>query len=275
MAAGSDPDLNIDSETAAIEELRHFRTAGGRALVEMTTRDYARDLQALRRISQASGVHVIAATGFNKGAHCDALVEGRSIGELADEMIREVQEGVEGIRAGVIKAGSSKDRITPNEEKVFRAAARAQRETGAPISTHTEAGTMALEQVRLLTSEGVAPERILIGHMDRKLDWDYHLAVANTGVTLGYDQFSKEKYYPDSLRVEMVCRMVKAGFGKQLALSGDMARRSYWTSYGGGPGLTFILWRILPWLREAGLTQEDIDELLLHTPRRLLQFEAR
>lgn len=276
LKEGSDPDLTLDSEAAAIKELRLFHLAGGRAVVEMSPRDYGRNGPALKRISEASDVHVITVTGFIKGSSADPLVEGLSINQIADEMIRDVCDGVDGtsIKAGIIKGGSSKDKITPNEEKIFRAAARAQKETGACISTHTEAGTMALEQVALLKSEGVPAERILIGHMDRKMDFDYHLAVAHTGVVLGYDQFSKEKYYPDSLRVEFITKMVKQGFRSQLALSGDLARKSYFTSYGGGPGYTFLLWRILPWLREDGLTPDDIHAVMVATPQRLLSIEG-
>lgn len=133
---------------------------------------------------------------------------------------------------------------------------------------------MALEQVNLLRSEGVPPQRILIGHTDRQLDWDYHVAIAQTGVTLGYDQFSKEKYFPDSQRVEFIARMTQAGYGAQIAISGDLARRSDLTGYGGGPGYTFILWRILPWLRKAGLSAEDIHTLMVDTPKRLLSFDG-
>ena len=170
-------------------------------------------------------------------------------------------EGVDGtdIKAGVIKAASSLNTITANEEKVFRAAARAHHMTGAAISTHTEVGTMGLEQIQLLISEGVEPERIIIGHVDRKLEWDYHLTLWKTGVTLSYDQISKEKYAPDSQRVEFILRAVNAGFGKQIVLSGDLARKSYWPSYGtgGGPGLTYILWRFIPWLRSEGLERRS------------------
>jgi 5-phospho-D-xylono-1,4-lactonase len=272
----TDPDLRLDSEAAAARELTLFRLAGGQSLVEMSPCDYNRSPLALRRLSEATDVHVISVTGFIKGSSADPFVEGKSVNELADAMIRDVQEGIDGtgIRAGLIKAGSSLNKITPNEEKMFRAAACAQRETGAMISTHTEAGTMALEQVELLRSEGVPPERILIGHMDRRLEWDYHVEVAKTGVTLGYDQFSKEKYFPDSLRVDFIARMIKAGYGAQIAVSGDLARRSDLTSYGGGPGYTFILWRILPWLRKQGLTGDDIHTLMVETPRRLLAFDA-
>lgn len=272
----ADIDLRLDSEAAAATELHHFRIAGGHAVVEMSPTDYNRNPLALRRLAEATGIHIITITGFIKGASADSLVADKSIQQLADEMIRDVSDsiGQTGIRAGLIKAGSSLDKITPNEEKVFRAAAIAHRETGASISTHTEAGTMALEQIALLRSEGVAPEQILIGHTDRKLDWDYHLAIANTGVTLGYDQFSKEKYYPDSLRCDFIVRMIRAGFGKQIAISGDLARRSDLTGYGGGPGYTFILWRILPWLNKKGASTDDIQQIMIHTPRRVLAFHG-
>jgi phosphotriesterase-related protein len=164
--------------------------------------------------------------------------------------------------------------ITPNEEKVFRAAARAHRLTGAPITTHTEVGTMGLEQIQLLLSEGVAPQRIVIGHVDRQLDWDYHTQMLRAGVTLGYDQISKEKYAPDSQRAEFIVRLVQEGFGKQIVLGGDLARKSYWPSYGtgGGPGLTYILWRFVPWLRSEGVSEDAIQDLLVHNPARVMSI---
>lgn len=271
----TDDDLRMNSEAAAIRELTHFRTAGGHGLVEMTTVDYGRQHEGLRRVAEATDTAIICPTGYIKDVSLRPFVEDRSINEIADWMISEIEAGIEGtaIRAGVIKAGSSRDQITDAEEKVFRAAARAHRETGAPISTHTEAGTMGLEQVELLKSEGVAPERILIGHCDRKMDLEYHIELAQTGTILGYDQISKEKYYPDRLRVEFIRELVEKGFERQIILSGDMARKSYWTSYGGGPGLTFVLWRFVPWLHEAGVSRAATTAMLIDTPRRLLNIE--
>ena len=275
LLAGEDPDFVLDSEAAAIRELRYFMEAGGRSVVEMSPVDYGRDVQALRRISEASGVQIVTVAGYIKGKSADALVRDLNVTQIADSLIRDVSEGIDGtgIRAGVLKAGTSLNRITPNEEKIIEAVALAQRETGALISTHTEAGTLALEQVERFTALGVPVERLLIGHLDRNLNWDYHLALANTGVTFGYDQFGKEKYAPDFQRIDFVVRMVQAGFRDQLALSMDTARRSGFTSYGGGPGFTFLWWRIVPWLRESGLTSEDIEAIFVRTPARLLAFE--
>jgi phosphotriesterase-related protein len=272
----ADQDLCLDSEQAAMTELGHFYAAEGRAIVDMTPRDYGRMPGALRRLSGASGVAIICVTGWHKEKFSLSWVSARSIDDLANEMIREIETGIDdtGIRAGLIKAASSLNQITPAEEKVFRAAALAHRKTCAPISTHTEVGTMACEQIELLRSEGVDPRHLIIGHTDRNLDWDYHVGLLQTGVTLIYDQLSKEKYQPDSQRVEFILRLVKAGFGKQLMLSGDLARKSYWPSYGnwGGPGLTYILWRFVPWLHSEGLADSAIDDMLVHTPARVLQL---
>lgn len=272
----TDRDFTMDSEEEAVAELGHLRAASGRALVEMTTRDYGRDALGLRRVSEASGVQIICAAGWQKERFSREAIGGRSINDLADEIIREVCEGIDGgpVRAGVIKASSSLNAITPGEEKALRAAARAQRETGALISTHTEAGTMAREQVALLRSEGVDPSRILIGHLDRRMDYEYHLELVQSGVAIGYDQIGKEKYAPDAQRIEFVLRLAEAGYAAQIALSGDMARRSAWPSYGGwgGPGLTHIPWRFAPWLRERGMAEETLTQLLVQTPARLLSI---
>jgi phosphotriesterase-related protein len=277
----ADRDLEMDSEAAAIQELTWFKQAGGRALVDMTPADYGRNAAGLRRVSEATGIHLVCVTGHHKEVFSAAWVQDKTIDQLADRFARDVTDGVDGmpntagtIKAGAIKAASSLNQITPNEEKIFRAAARAHHLTSAPITTHTEAGTMGLEQVELLRSEGVAPQHIIIGHVDRKLDWDYHVQMARTGVFLSYDQISKEKYVPDSERVEFILRLVKEGYGRQIVLGGDLGRKSYWPSYGtgGGPGLTYILWRFVPWLRSEGLSESAIQDLLVHNPARALSI---
>jgi predicted metal-dependent phosphotriesterase family hydrolase len=265
-----DPDLRLDSVENAIQELNLFRTAGGKTIVEMTTVDVGRAPKELLFVSEATGVHIIAATGYNKDKYCAPFVAEKSVDEIASGMIRELTEGIEDteIKAGVIKASTSMDKITPYEEKVFQAAIETHLRTGAPISTHTEAGTYALEQIDLLTSAGVKPEHIVIGHLDRKLDPTYQNAIAQTGVFMGFDQISKEKYYPDLQRIESIKRLMDSGHIHQILLSGDWARKSYWPSYGCGygPGLTYILWRFVPWMLEEGISHDAITAMLVHNP---------
>jgi predicted metal-dependent phosphotriesterase family hydrolase len=274
-----EPELNLqfDSLPAASQELDWFKGAGGQAILEMSTPDFGRNADGLRRLSETTGIHIVAVTGFNKEIYSKPWLEKNSVKELADLFVKEVNQGMDGIdiRAGAIKAASSLNAISPLTRKMFRAAARAHHATGAPITTHTEAGTMAMEQVELLTSEGVSPSHVIIGHLDRNLDWEIHRKIAQTGVYLGFDQIGKEKYYPDSLRIEFILRLVAEGHGKQILLSGDQAKRSCWPSYdtGGGPGLTYILWRFLPWLREKGLAEEAVQDLVIHNPARALAIE--
>jgi predicted metal-dependent phosphotriesterase family hydrolase len=267
-----DPDLALDSVEAAIQELKTFKLAGGQAVVEMTTIELGRDSQAMQTISKKTGIHVIAATGYNKSKFCEGVVAEKSVDDITAEMVQDLTSGMDGtdIKAGLIKASSSKDGMTPGESKVFQATIQAYHQTGAPISTHTEAGTYAIEQVEMLLAGGVPPDKIVIGHLDRKLDWDYHQQIAAAGVYLGYDQISKEKYFPDAERIRFIQLMIQNGYGHQILLSGDWARKSYWPSYGfgNGPGLTYILWRFVPWMLQEGVEREAVQAMLISNPAR-------
>ena len=269
-------DLMLDNEEAAHCELRWFQQAGGQALVEMSTEDYGRNALGLRRLAERTGVHIVCATGFNKDVFSERIGGHETVDSLAARFTREIQHGIEdtGVQAGVIKGSSTLNAISKHAEKVFMAVAQAHHTTGAPISTHTEAGTMAVAQIELLEREGVDAQHVILGHLDRKLDWPYIAEVAATGAYFSFDQISKEKYYPDRTRIEFILRLVDKGHGKQLLLAGDLAKRSYWPGYrsGGGPGFTYILWRFVPWLREAGLSDNNIQDLLIHNPARVLAF---
>jgi phosphotriesterase-related protein len=263
----TDEDFLLDSEAKAASELHALKKAGANALLEMSPRDYGRNPHGLARLSRATGVHIIMVTGWMKERIFAPYVAGRGQDDLAQEMIHELSVGVGGIKAGAIKAGSSLDEITEAEALVMRSAAQASLATGALITTHTEAGTMGLEQIELFTQAGVSPERLLIGHADRKLDFAYHLAMVKTGATIGYDQIGKTKYYPDEERLAMLLRLAEAGYAHRIALSTDFARRSNWPSYGGSPGTASLLTHFIPLLEKAGL---DSTLFLEETPRRLL-----
>lgn len=259
----------------AQRELELFAAAGGRSIIEMTTVDYGRDAAVLATISAASGVHVIAATGYNKGKFADRISSTRTTEAIAAWMVEEVRRGIAGstAKAGLIKASSSLDGPGQHERRVFAAAAAAHRATNAPISTHTEQGTWAIGQVQLLGEHGVPANRILLGHLDLKPDLVYLREVAATGAFLGFDQFAKAKYLPDADRIALVVALVADGHGHQIMLSGDMARRSYHQAYGGGPGFAHIPATIVPALRSAGLSPTDIAALTVGNPRRFLAFD--
>jgi phosphotriesterase-related protein len=248
--------------------------SGGKTLVEWSTLDYGRDATALWRLSCQTGIIVIAATGYLRGEYCASLVADKTINQLVDIMVREIRDGIErmDIRPGVIKAGSGLNSIDATEEKILRAAARAHRETRAPIGTHTSGGTMGLEQLNILLEEGAEADKILIGHLDRNLDWDYHLRIAKTGAYLGYDNVGKEEFAQDRTRITFIKRLIQQGLGNHILLGCDLARKSYWPSYGGGPGFTYLLWRFVPWMRREGISAEHIEKMLVTNPARFLRF---
>jgi predicted metal-dependent phosphotriesterase family hydrolase len=263
-AARFGEDLRLDDEDRAAEELERFRAAGGGALVEVTTPEFGRDLEALRRLAERTGVHVVACTGHVSEEYWRGVLDLdiRSEPELVEEYVADLADG-----AGIIKAGTSHGGATATEEKLLRAAAGAQREIGAPITTHTTAGTGALEQTDVLADVGADLSHVCIGHLDRLLDEALHLELARRGVFLGYDCISKEQYAPDADRVRLIVRLVEEGHGGQVLLSGDLARRSYLEAWGGTPGYRYILERFVPLLREAGV---DDRALLVDNPARFL-----
>jgi phosphotriesterase-related protein len=271
----ADPDLVLDDIGNAIAELEGYALTGGRAIVDMTTADYGRDVVEILWVAQRVPVHLVLATGHHKQQHAAPLLGEQSTEEIAARNIRELTEGIDGTsaRAGVIKAGTSLNEITALEERVLRAAARAHLATGASISTHTERGTMSLEQLAILRDEGVDPSRVIVGHLDFALDEPYLRRILETGAFVSFDQWSKTIYAPDEARAAMVNRLVDAGYAEQLLISGDLARKSYWLSYGGGPGFVYFLEQVPLVLMEAGLSAPTVRQVLVENPARALTIQ--
>jgi len=270
-----DRDLELTDYEASVSELWRFKHAGGNALVDATTLDYGRNASQLKRMSLETNVHVIATTGFNKYIYFPQWVNSLTIKEITQKLVRDVTQGMDGTeaKAGFLKAGSWNQLIHPLEEKVTRAVARAQLETGAPIWLHTEAGTMGLELLDILAEEGVDLSKVAVGHSDRNADPYYHLKLAERGAFVQFDGTSKIKYYPDSTRVMLIKNMLEHDFGKQLLISGDMGRKAYLHAYGGGPGFEYILKKFIPRLLEEGIKKEEIDTIFIQNPANwLAQF---
>jgi predicted metal-dependent phosphotriesterase family hydrolase len=268
------PDLVLDDEEKAVAELAAFRAAGGRTLVEVTTPEFGRNPRGLRRLAERTEINVVATAGHVSEEYWRGVLDldERSEAELAEELVHDVEEGMDGsgVRAGLLKVGTSEGAATSTERKIIRAAAAAQRETAVAITTHTTAGTAALEQVELLDAAGADLTRVCIGHLDRRLVWAEHVELARRGVFLGYDCISKEQYQPDAERVRFILRLVEEGFGGHICLSGDLARRRYLEAWGGAPGYRYVLEQFLPRLRAAGLAGADVRRLVVDNPARLL-----
>jgi len=262
----------LDDPEIAIEELRPFKEAGGRSLVDLTSEGLRRDPLALRHISEESDVHVIMGGGWYRQPFYPEYINTQPTNALADYLVKEIEDGVEdtGIRPGVLgEVGTEKDRFTPAMERVFRAIARAHRRTGLPIFTHTSAGTLGEEQLDLLEEEKVDLRRVVIGHADGKMNHNYHAALARRGAYVGFDRIGRPLIGPDHRHVSAIMDMAKAGLLEHVLISQNVTKKSN-LHYFGGEGYDYVLTVFVPQLKEAGLADEQINTLLVDNPRRVL-----
>ncbi|MBY6414639.1 phosphotriesterase [Rhodococcus sp. BP-252] len=269
-ATNEDSDMVLDNVDNAVSELGDFEAVGGGALIEMTTADYGRNAAKLLAAASRSDVHVVSASGYQKGVYYPDSVEADSVDDVAQRFIDDVTVGVDGtdLRAGVIKYGTCRtDRIRDDEKKVQRAVSRAHLATGAPISTHCQAGKLGTVQVAGFEEHGVDPDRVLIGHVDRNLDYDYVRELASTGVWIGFDHWTKPKYPSDDIRISFVERLFDDGFTKVM-VSGDLGRPSYQPSYGGTPGFAGLTRRV-----QARMNDKLIHQLFVVNPAQFFAFE--
>ena len=265
-----DRDLEVSDYEGSVAELKLFKSVGGQTLVEASTLDYGRNLSLLKKMSEETGVHVIATTGFNKHIYYPNWVEEKSTEEISDILADDILEGRDGIRAGFIKIGTYYNMIHPLEEKTAVAAAQAQKRCGAPIWGHTEAGTMGMELLDILARENVDFSTVALGHLDRNPDEYYLLKLADRGIYIQFDGPGKVKYYPDSIRVALIKSLISLGYADQLLISGDMGRASYLEGYGGGPGFRYIKTKFIPRLLDEGVDEDVIHKIFVENPKRWL-----
>ena len=266
------PGDHYDDVERAIEEARTLVAAGGRALVDWTPIGLGRDPEGLLRISEATDLHVIAATGVHRDAHYlphDPL-RSQPIEALTERFVADITGG--GVRSGVIKIGASYHRLQPLELTAFEAAAEAHRRTGVPVCVHTEHGTMGLGIVERLRELGVPPQSVVLAHLDRNPDPGEHTEIGTTGAWLQFDGPGRAKYWPDSTVLQLIADLAERGLGHQLLLGGDTGRRSMMRAYGGGPGLDYLFARFKPRL-ERELGRELSQQIFVDNPARALAFE--
>lgn len=276
--------LLIDDYQRTRNEVADFCEAGGDTLVDLQPLGGGRHAELLERVSRETGVTVVAATGQHKPMFYPdgAWPMGESAGELAGLFVSEIREGMyayhpseplsrrTSIRAGVIKVATGEEGLNEPCRLVFEAAALAHGDTGAPVITHTELGACGAEQAVFLIERGVAPEHIVIGHMDRRADLEENLRVARTGVFLAYDTIARHMYHSDDEEIALIRSMVERGFGGRLLLGMDVTRDRM-LAYGGEPGLAHLARRFAARLREQ-VGERETEAMLRDNPGRALSF---
>jgi phosphotriesterase-related protein len=276
-----------------VEALLKLKELGVKTYVDATASDQGRQPEMYKEISEKTGVNIICSTGYyyeEEGGSAYWTFRS-SLGDISDELyelfLTEVTKGIRdtGIKAGVIKVGSSKGEITEYEKKMFIAAARVQKETGVPIITHTTEGTMGPEQAKLLIEAGADPKRIQIGHMCDSLDMDYQVETLKQGVYVSWDRMGLQGLAGcpmDEQRYEVLAELIKMGYANQLMISHD-----YIITWLGRPLSipeqalplianwypTHLFQNVIPALKQRGVTDDQINTIIKTNPMRLFLGE--
>ncbi|MET6594366.1 phosphotriesterase-related protein [Citrobacter portucalensis] len=266
-------DCRLDQYDLICQEMKDLRALGVSNIIEMTNRYMGRNPQFMLDLMRETGINVVACTGYYQDAFFPEHVAARSVEQLAQEMVDEIVIGIDGteLKAGIIaEIGSSEGVITPLEEKVFIAAARAHIETGRPFSTHTSFSTMGVEQLVLLQAHGVDLSRVTVGHCDLKDNLDNILRMIDLGAYVQFDTIGKNNYYPDEKRIGMLHELRNRGLLNRVMLSMDITRRSHLKANGGN-GYDYLLTTFIPQLRQSGFSQADVDTMLRDNPSQFFQ----
>jgi phosphotriesterase-related protein len=283
--ASNRDNLVLDDEAIAIQEALRFRRAGGQTIVDCTLPGLGRDPRVLRRIAQASGLHIVMGTGYYVAATHPPRVAEMSEDELCRHMLREVRQGDmdSGVRAGIIGEIGCSWPLDPEEVRVLRAAGVAQRELGCGLSIHPGRHSDAPRQiVEVLRPSGVDLTRVVIGHIERTVrNLDGLKELLDAGCFVEYDLFGTESTanFPyrsnhidipsDAQRIDQIATLVTAGYQTQILISHDVCTK-HRTRHFGGVGYDHILRDVVPWMRERGFEEATVRALMVENPRRAL-----
>lgn len=281
-SATNEPFDRAEAARICVDRIEELKALGYRSMIDPCPSDLGRDIELMVEVAEATGFHIICATGLYKeheGGHAHWAFRARYedvAAVMADLFIGELIDGVgsTGVRPGLIKVGTGLGAMTDHESAVFTAAATAAAATGAPITTHTEDGTLGDVQQQVLIKAGVDAHRIVIGHSCGSTDPDYHRRIAADGSYLGFDRFGIPTVSDDD-RAASLARLVAGGAGDRIVVSHD----NVWC-WKGNPwpiGLRahiadlFIPTRfdteIIPKLRELGVDDPAIERLTHDNPR--------
>jgi phosphotriesterase-related protein len=260
------------SVAKAVDKLKEAKDAGIQSIVDVTTFDVGRDVRIGEEVSRRAGVHIVACTGqhmFAPESH-----HRRSVEEIAELFIKEIEHGIEDtdIKAGIIKVAARSGTLTQVEVNVFKAAARACKATGVPVTTHTNSRQRGGEtQAAIFEEEGLSPTRVVLGHSNDTDDMSYLVGLAKRGYTLGMDHAfwgtAPGATLPWQRRVECVKELVAAGFGRQLFLSNDWVFGDAERDKINPDGLLYTTRNTMPYLRRIGVTGQAIRDMVVENPK--------
>ena len=276
-----------DRVADAVGRLNALKAVGIDTILDPTALGLGRYIPRIARVAEQTDLNIVVATGlytFNELEHYWGRRTPGSGTNGSDPMVnlfvKDITEGVAGtsIKAGIIKCATDRPGVTADVERVLRACAKAHRATGVSITTHTHAESKrGLDQQRIFKDEGVDLSRVVIGHCGDSTDLEYLEELIANGSTLGMDRFGIDGYQPTPVRVQVVADLCRRGHADKLVLSHDASCYLDWIP-GEIPPSTMPNWNylhisrdVLPALREQGVTEAQIDLMLVDNPRRILE----
>ncbi|MDA8279768.1 MAG: phosphotriesterase-related protein [Actinomycetota bacterium] len=283
-----------DRVADAVAKLSALAAGGTRTIVDPTVIGLGRYIPRVQRIAeQVPQLNIVVATGcytydsvpfffHYRGPALNEALGADVPDPMVDMFVGDIETGIAGtgVRAGMLKCAIDHQGLTPGVERVMRAVAAAHRATGTPITVHTHPGSRTgLEVQRILCQEeGVAPGRVVLGHSGDTADADHLSELAEAGFVLGMDRFGINLGTSFEARCDIVVELCRRGFSERMVLSHDAACYIDWIDPNVLPFMAqwhylHIEQDVLPYLREHGVTEEQITSMLVDTPRRF--FEAR
>ena len=283
------PDSEWEASTAveaAVSGLTDLHELGIDTVVDLTVPGLGRDVRLVARVAERVPVNIVAATGWYTSDVLPPYFRFHGPGRLIDRVdplvdlfVGDIREGIAGqrVKAGILKVMTDEAGFTDDVTRVMTAAAVAHQETGVTITTHSHpASRNGLQQQSFLGGLGVAPERIIIGHSGDSEDLAYLRELMDNGSTIGMDRFGMEHVLPDERRVRTVVALLRLGYADRMVLSHDAAYYSHVTPPSwrakSAPNwrMDTVSRRIIPMLRDADVTSEQITQMMVINPRRLL-----
>jgi phosphotriesterase-related protein len=276
--------LNFDYDVLLerlVRKMQDLAAVGMGAMTECTPYGCGRYVDLYRDVARRSPIRIIASTGFFHETWCPihpiaALMDSDQMAELFN---REITEGMGGtlIRAGLIKCATGEGRVTPKEEQVLRAAARARKQTGCPIITHTTNG-LGHAQLDIFESEGVRPEEVIISHIGLEPNpLESSISLLRRGANISIDRIGSRAFLPDEHWIEVVGNALRHGYSGQVMLSHDGAVSAYGLEGSSGEDVwddyTYISRVFVPRLqKEAAVSDAQVCAMLEENPQRVLTF---
>jgi phosphotriesterase-related protein len=270
---------------ASIEQANAVKEHGVKTVVEPTAMLLGRNVDLLRRIASETGLHIVACTGIYTYDHLPHYFRNRDADAMADLFVHDIEQGIQGsgVKAAFIKCAADEPGVTENIEKVHRAAARASVRTDRPIMAHSRpASGTGPRQIEIFLEEGVAPEKIQIAHTGDTDDLDYIEGLLEKGVYIGLDRYGLPMFLPTENRNRTTLELLKRGHVERMFLSADFVVALDWFPpeaeeqiIAGGLveedwSMTLLFERVIPALKEGGMTDEQLDTILVDNPARWL-----